>query len=462
MSERITGEKLQLSLGEFQKLVSEYRKLFSAYCTVTDSTADVSEEIVPNNKGCNGPHTNPNLESIRFGFLEYVIVKNKVPETTTEVDTSPAPKPFSYFDRIRGGRVTYQPEHALRTDYNPDPDKIRGSANIISAIIQRAARASLILEATPSEYRHQAENHIRETTEWWYKLLIHATRFGFQDNVSLEDFLPGGIYASRNSSSQRIAFGIAATGAATLACAESVNTASVEIASTGPMTYEQCSKIAGPTNCDCNVTTGKDSEGHDITQYSNCYPTGLTNLDKNPGHGNQLTIDKHTTWLNSPIPNGFVGGAGFGKANPAGNQSFHNGIDIFPPSQNKDWPVVAVCGGEVVWARWWPSFTENSGQGHGLTVIIRTEDGLYIGSSHLREGSIAVSVGQRVSQGERLATAGTTGYMDTKEGNTHVHESVSTCTPQEAERHRAAGELGKWERCFLNPADYLGIQGCNN
>jgi murein DD-endopeptidase MepM/ murein hydrolase activator NlpD len=82
----------------------------------------------------------------------------------------------------------------------------------------------------------------------------------------------------------------------------------------------------------------------------------------------------------------------------------HIGLDIAA----KQWdPIVAVAGGEVVFAEW--------GGGYGNLVILDHRNGWRSYYAHLTE--ISVDVGQRVRQGETLGGAGTTGYST----GTHLH-----------------------------------------
>ncbi|MGI6154441.1 MAG: phage tail tip lysozyme [Enterococcus lemanii] len=82
----------------------------------------------------------------------------------------------------------------------------------------------------------------------------------------------------------------------------------------------------------------------------------------------------------------------------SGAQVFHNAIDIVGgtgPNTN----IYASGPGTVVFAGW-----ENS---YGYYVIIRHADGLFTGYAH--NSSLAVSNGQTVSQGQKIANMGTTG-----------------------------------------------------
>ncbi|MFD5866587.1 M23 family metallopeptidase [Agromyces sp. NPDC127015] len=96
------------------------------------------------------------------------------------------------------------------------------------------------------------------------------------------------------------------------------------------------------------------------------------------------------------------GGYGPRDAPCAGCSTFHDGVDFTPGDGT---PVMSIADGVVVKA------TENGG---GLGVNVEVEHnigGELVTSSyaHMQFGSIAVSVGQRVSAGQQLGLVGTTG-----------------------------------------------------
>ncbi|GAA1764247.1 hypothetical protein GCM10009747_25040 [Agromyces humatus] len=96
--------------------------------------------------------------------------------------------------------------------------------------------------------------------------------------------------------------------------------------------------------------------------------------------------------------------SGFGpRSAPCGGCStFHDGIDFNPGDGT---PVMSIADGVVVTA------TENGG---GLGVLVEVQHnigGELITSSygHMQYGSLAVSVGQRVTAGQQIGLVGTTG-----------------------------------------------------
>jgi murein DD-endopeptidase MepM/ murein hydrolase activator NlpD len=85
----------------------------------------------------------------------------------------------------------------------------------------------------------------------------------------------------------------------------------------------------------------------------------------------------------------------------------HAGIDIAAPAGA---PVVASASGNVTYAGWM--------SGYGLIVVIQHAGSTATAYAH--NSSLAVSPGQRVSQGQRIASVGCTGHCF---GN-HVHFEV--------------------------------------
>jgi murein DD-endopeptidase MepM/ murein hydrolase activator NlpD len=73
----------------------------------------------------------------------------------------------------------------------------------------------------------------------------------------------------------------------------------------------------------------------------------------------------------------------------------HKGIDI----DVNYGPVYAADGGKVV-------YTGNKGDGYGIKIVIDHGRGKQTLYAHLSKS--AVSVGQQVSQGQRIATSGNT------------------------------------------------------
>ena len=115
-----------------------------------------------------------------------------------------------------------------------------------------------------------------------------------------------------------------------------------------------------------------------------------------------------------PISGGSIS-SGFGRRNSPGGRgsSYHQGVDFAIPSGST---VMASSGGTVSAAGW-------SG-GYGYMVLITHPDGSKTRYAHLSK--VLVSVGQSVSQGEKIALSGNTGIST----GPHLHfEIILNGTP---------------------------------
>jgi len=95
------------------------------------------------------------------------------------------------------------------------------------------------------------------------------------------------------------------------------------------------------------------------------------------------------------------------RAPTAGASTYHKGVDWATPVGT---PVYASSGGTVVKAGW--------GSGYGYVVYINHPDGRQTRYAHLSK--VQVSVGQSVSQGDRIALSGNTGVSS----GPHVHFEI--------------------------------------
>lgn len=109
-----------------------------------------------------------------------------------------------------------------------------------------------------------------------------------------------------------------------------------------------------------------------------------------------------------PGSGGSLNSRNFGGKRPSG--SFHTAVDI--PAKVGD-PVLSVMNGGIV-------VRAGVGQGYGNVVDVRYPDGTVHRLAHLR--SINVKVGQKVSQGDVLGSAGFSGNADAS--FPHVHYEV--------------------------------------
>ena len=105
-----------------------------------------------------------------------------------------------------------------------------------------------------------------------------------------------------------------------------------------------------------------------------------------------------TGQLSNPAP-GYPITSGFGpRSSPcSGCSSYHPAVDIGTPPNT---PIQSADGGTVIGAEWW--------DGYGNTVVVDHGNGVKTRYSHLN--SIEVRASQKVSQGQRIALSGATGY----------------------------------------------------
>ncbi len=95
------------------------------------------------------------------------------------------------------------------------------------------------------------------------------------------------------------------------------------------------------------------------------------------------------------------------KAPKKGASTYHKGVDYATPTGTS---IVASCGGVVTKAGW--------GSGYGYVVYIQHADGIVTRYGHLSK--VLVSVGQQVSQGQRIALSGNTGVST----GPHLHFEI--------------------------------------
>jgi murein DD-endopeptidase MepM/ murein hydrolase activator NlpD len=110
----------------------------------------------------------------------------------------------------------------------------------------------------------------------------------------------------------------------------------------------------------------------------------------------------------SPITGSYVS-TGYRSGGSLWSSGSHTGIDFHASSGT---PVHAVGLGTVVEAGW--------GGAYGNQVVIRMNDGTYTQYGHL--SSISVSVGQKVTPGQRIALSGATGNVT----GPHLHFEART------------------------------------
>jgi murein DD-endopeptidase MepM/ murein hydrolase activator NlpD len=113
----------------------------------------------------------------------------------------------------------------------------------------------------------------------------------------------------------------------------------------------------------------------------------------------------------APISHSYVS-TGYRTGGSLWSSGTHTGIDFHAATGT---PVHAVGSGTVVEADW--------GGAYGNQIVIRMNDGTYTQYGHL--SSIGVSVGQRVTPGQRIALSGATGNVT----GPHLHFEART-TPE--------------------------------
>ena len=97
---------------------------------------------------------------------------------------------------------------------------------------------------------------------------------------------------------------------------------------------------------------------------------------------------------------------------PAGSRPAHEGVDI---NGNGNTPVYAAASGTVDYA-----VNSASTSGYGTQVVIRHTDGYTTRYAHMIYGSLTVSQGATVSQGQRIGTVGNTGNST----GAHMHFEI--------------------------------------
>ena len=108
----------------------------------------------------------------------------------------------------------------------------------------------------------------------------------------------------------------------------------------------------------------------------------------------------HITPQNSPIqPERFAG--------------FHTGVDVEYQDVVDDVPVMAVCDGEMVLARWV--------SGYGGVVVLKCQENFVV-YGHLRVGSIVKKTS--VIRGEQIAVLGKGGTIETDYERKHLHFGI--------------------------------------
>ena len=123
-----------------------------------------------------------------------------------------------------------------------------------------------------------------------------------------------------------------------------------------------------------------------------------------------------------PVPNYSYVSCEFGSGGNLWGGNNHNGMDIAAPGGNS---ILACKGGTVIIAKDGNAAVQDGGYrwangGYGNYVVIDHGNGIQTLYAHMRQGSVNVSAGQTVSQGQLIGLVGTTGNST---GN-HCHLEV--------------------------------------
>lgn len=161
------------------------------------------------------------------------------------------------------------------------------------------------------------------------------------------------------------------------------------------------------------VSTPVEPEGDDpVAATPTDDPAQDKFVDRDEGEGSEPSEDKFVDQsepeetpqpqkLCWPVQGGYIA-CGFGVHN-------HTGMDYAFHGRSGD-PIVAAADGTVVHAGWLDA--------GGITVILQHPDGIRTQYSHCE--TLAVTAGQQVTQGQQIATVGTTG----RSTGPHLHFKV--------------------------------------
>lgn len=191
------------------------------------------------------------------------------------------------------------------------------------------------------------------------------------------------------------------------------------VVSKGQKGLEQVTKLV--TYVDGEVTSTKEVS-RVILKESISEKIHVGTKKNNAVSGNVTSYGGRFVW---PAIGAYQISSGYGYRNFG--DGWHGGIDIVRPGGSTGCTVVAAESGTVTFAGW-----KNSA---GYTVIIDHGGGLKTHYYHMKAGSLRVSTGQKVQQGQAIGQIGATGYVT----GAHLHFEVKV--------------NGK----DVNPKPYLGI-----
>lgn len=142
----------------------------------------------------------------------------------------------------------------------------------------------------------------------------------------------------------------------------------------------------------------------------------------------------------------------------------HRGTDLAPygrfDAMDEGRDVLAAAAGEVTVAHD-GEFDRcqtgdcAGGSGFGNHVAVRHDDGVITYYAHLRRGSLAVAVGQRVRCGQRLGDVGSSGYST----GPHLHFEPRTGTSSATAFDPFRGACGSDRSAWVAQGSYRGLPG---
>ena len=169
----------------------------------------------------------------------------------------------------------------------------------------------------------------------------------------------------------------------------------------------------------------KDAGNLSYGRYSALGGSVGTPVTNNTGCQTAITGNNGYVW---PVPGSNRIGAPFGEWRD-NNSRQHKGVDIggqYPKGDQRNFtqPIVASIGGEVIYTNdtcaTVGGYGNRCGGGFGNWVKIKGDDGNYWIYPHLSKGTITVSTGQRINQGQELGKMGSSGSST----GAHLHLEV--------------------------------------
>ena len=125
----------------------------------------------------------------------------------------------------------------------------------------------------------------------------------------------------------------------------------------------------------------------------------------------------------------------FGYRNPSVGSKFHRGIDIWKADGS---PIYAAQSGTVISAGY--------NGGYGNSVFIEHANGFVSVYGHMQDGSLLVSSGAKVSQGQQLGKQGNTGTS----GGSHLHFEIRDGgIAFSVDEFFGISDQGKWANCIV-------------